>query len=119
MKKIISIAIIILMLIVFSITNVYATNILDTNSIKNNSSDHVNSMSKEELEKAIEKVNEDMNVEFKIEGDKIIISSEGKEYSMIYNLEGNPKFISRAVIKENMNMDEYEVETQNLLLGIL
>ena len=128
MKKIISM-ISIMILIIYYISNVFATNIVDVNSIMgyevneiiDNTIDDVvddNSITKEELEQAIKKLNKDTNEDFILEGDKITFSFEGKEYRMKYNLDGNPKFISRAVITKNMTMDEYNEETQNLILGI-
>lgn len=155
MKKVIGM-ISIMMIIVSSISNVFATNnievnsiiddtvneIMDdnevneifddidsneifndivTNEIVNNTIDDVvdnKGMTKEELEQAIEKINKDISGKFILEDDKILLSVEDEQYTMSYNLEGNPKFISRAIITKDMTMDEYNNETQNLLLGI-
>lgn len=101
MKKITAISII-LILVVFSITNVFAST----------------TMTKEDLEKAIEKFNnvEGMEGEITVDGDKIVISNEEEKYTMSYNLEGNPTFKTQVNINNKMTNEEYNSEMGKLLL---
>lgn len=104
MKKIISIAII-LMLIIFSITNVYASN----------------TMTKEELEQAIEKINnsENMNGRCSLDQNNIIITMENKQNILEYELEGNPKFTSQIIYTKDMNKEQFEEKNGELINGVL
>lgn len=103
MKKIISI-VIVLMVITFSITNVFASN----------------TITKEDLEQAIEKINnsEDTSEVFSLDENNIIITTEDEEYTLSYNLEGNPKFTSQVIYTKDMNAEQFQKKSGELICGV-